>query len=234
MTRKIRSRQELLPIRVEVEIVGLYEELSPPWRLGSADPTPSVDWDRAIFGDRKRHLRRNRTSAETPSEACCIIGRRPQATVQRGASAAASSLPAARVGVVDAAGDIDVSWSTTAEPCVGAAARSASTYSSGCARPIAISCSRGAVSRASIWNEFVFERALDGAPVIGPFGMALRSFAGEASRKGNGRRRYQVHLPIGGCPDVLPSLHNKFGPGQARQPPARASEGSASASRRGF
>jgi hypothetical protein len=40
MTRKSRSRQEVPPIRVEVEIVRLYEELSPPWRLGSADPTP--------------------------------------------------------------------------------------------------------------------------------------------------------------------------------------------------
>ena len=54
MTRKSRSRQEVPPIRAEVEIVRLYEELSPPWRLGSADPTPPVDWDQAIFGDRKR------------------------------------------------------------------------------------------------------------------------------------------------------------------------------------
>jgi hypothetical protein len=54
MTRNIRSGQEVPPIRAEVEIVGLYEELSPPWRLGSADPTPPVDWDRAIFGDRNR------------------------------------------------------------------------------------------------------------------------------------------------------------------------------------
>ena len=40
MTRKIRFRQEVHPIRAEVEIVRLSEELSPPWRLGSADPTP--------------------------------------------------------------------------------------------------------------------------------------------------------------------------------------------------
>jgi len=59
MTRKIRSRQGVAPIRAEVEIVRLYEELSPPWRLGSADPTPPVDWDQAIFGDRKRHISRN-------------------------------------------------------------------------------------------------------------------------------------------------------------------------------
>jgi hypothetical protein len=54
MTRKIRSLQEVPPIRAEVDIAGLYEELSPPWRDGSADPTPPVDWDQAIFGDRRR------------------------------------------------------------------------------------------------------------------------------------------------------------------------------------
>jgi hypothetical protein len=54
MTRKIRPRQEVPSIRAEVEIVRLYEELSSPWRLGSADTTPPVDWNQAIFGDRKR------------------------------------------------------------------------------------------------------------------------------------------------------------------------------------
>jgi hypothetical protein len=55
MTRKIRSIQAIPPIRAEVDVVGLYEELSPPWRDGSTDPTRPVDWDRAILGDRKRH-----------------------------------------------------------------------------------------------------------------------------------------------------------------------------------
>jgi hypothetical protein len=54
MTRKIRPRQEVARIRAEVEIVRLYEELAPPWRLGSADPAPPVDWRQAIFGGRKR------------------------------------------------------------------------------------------------------------------------------------------------------------------------------------
>ena len=54
MTRKIRSLQEASPIRAEADIGALYEELSPPWSVGSADPTPAADWDRAIFGDRKR------------------------------------------------------------------------------------------------------------------------------------------------------------------------------------
>ncbi len=54
MTRKIRSVQEVPPFRAEVEIAGLYEELSPPWRIGSADPTPPVDWGQAIFGDPRR------------------------------------------------------------------------------------------------------------------------------------------------------------------------------------
>ncbi len=53
MRRKTRSLQEVPPIRAEIDIVGLYEELSPPWRVGSADPTPPVDWDQAIFSDRK-------------------------------------------------------------------------------------------------------------------------------------------------------------------------------------
>jgi hypothetical protein len=57
MTRKIGSFPEVPPIRTQVDRVGLYEELSPPWRLGSADPTPPVDWRQAIFGDRKhRHI----------------------------------------------------------------------------------------------------------------------------------------------------------------------------------
>jgi hypothetical protein len=57
MTRKIGSFPEVAPIRAQVDRVGLYEELSQPWRLGSADPAPPVDWDRAIFGDRKhRHI----------------------------------------------------------------------------------------------------------------------------------------------------------------------------------
>jgi hypothetical protein len=56
MTRKIRSFPEV-SIRAEVDRAGLYEELSPPWRLGLAGPTPPVDWDRAIFGGRKhRHI----------------------------------------------------------------------------------------------------------------------------------------------------------------------------------
>ena len=192
-----------------------------PGRLGPGD-----------FRRPKTSLRRNRTSAETPSEACCIIGRRPQATVQRGASAAASSV----VGSPRRRRRRSWRHRRVLATDGGALRRrgGASTYSSGCARPIAISCSRGAVSRAASAIIPVFERALDRAPVIGPFGMALRSFAGEASRKGNRWRRHQVHLPIGGRPDVLPSLQNKFGPGHARQPPARASEGSASASRRGL
>jgi hypothetical protein len=57
MTRKIGSFAEVPPIRAQVDRVGLYEELSPPWRLGSPDPTPPVDWNTAIFGDRKhRHI----------------------------------------------------------------------------------------------------------------------------------------------------------------------------------
>ena len=52
MTRKIRSLQRVPPIRTQVDIVSLYDELAPPWRLGSA--APQVEWDRAIFGDRKR------------------------------------------------------------------------------------------------------------------------------------------------------------------------------------
>jgi hypothetical protein len=53
MTRKIRSLQRVPPIQTQVDIVSLYEELAPPWRLGLAAPPP-VEWDRAIFGDRKR------------------------------------------------------------------------------------------------------------------------------------------------------------------------------------
>jgi hypothetical protein len=50
MTRKTRCRQEVHPIRAEVEIVGLHEELSRPRRLGSADPTPQVDRRQAAGG----------------------------------------------------------------------------------------------------------------------------------------------------------------------------------------
>ena len=54
MTRKIRSLQKVPPLRAEIDLVGLYDELSPPWMVGSADPISPVDWDQAIFGDRRR------------------------------------------------------------------------------------------------------------------------------------------------------------------------------------
>ena len=54
MPRKIRSLQEAPPIRAEIDLVGLYEELSPPWMVGSADPMSPAGWDRAIFVHRGR------------------------------------------------------------------------------------------------------------------------------------------------------------------------------------
>ena len=47
MARKNRSLRRVDPRLAEIDIVGLYEELPPVWRLGSTDPAPP-DW---TFGD---------------------------------------------------------------------------------------------------------------------------------------------------------------------------------------
>ena len=54
MARKTRSPRDIAPIRTELDLPGLYEELSPPWKDGSVDPMPPADWDPAVFGARKR------------------------------------------------------------------------------------------------------------------------------------------------------------------------------------
>ena len=54
MARKNRSLRVGSPKPVEIDVVSLYDELAPPWMLGSPDPTVPV-WSRAIFGGGKHH-----------------------------------------------------------------------------------------------------------------------------------------------------------------------------------
>jgi hypothetical protein len=56
MARKTSSPQKVRPTGTEVDRIGLYEELSPPWTLGSMDRTPPVDWGSALFG-KQAHAR---------------------------------------------------------------------------------------------------------------------------------------------------------------------------------
>ena len=53
MPRRNRSVRKGAPTRTDVDRLELYEELTPPWRLGSADPIAPAEWDRSVFGDRK-------------------------------------------------------------------------------------------------------------------------------------------------------------------------------------
>ena len=48
MARKNRSLQKGSPKPVDIDVVGLYDELAASWRLGSPDTTVPV-WSRAIF-----------------------------------------------------------------------------------------------------------------------------------------------------------------------------------------
>jgi len=54
MTRKIRSLRKGSAKPVDIDAVGLYDELSPSWKIGSPDPAVPV-WSRAIFGGGKHH-----------------------------------------------------------------------------------------------------------------------------------------------------------------------------------
>ncbi len=54
MARKNRSLRKGSLKPVDIDVVGLYNELAPPWKLGSPDTTVPV-WSRAIFGERKHH-----------------------------------------------------------------------------------------------------------------------------------------------------------------------------------
>jgi hypothetical protein len=54
MARKNRSLPKGSPKPVEIDVVGLYDELAPSWKLGSPDTTAPA-WSRAIFGGRKHH-----------------------------------------------------------------------------------------------------------------------------------------------------------------------------------
>jgi len=54
MARKYRLLRKGNPKPVEVDVVGLYNELAPPWKLGSPDFTVP-EWSRAIFGGGKHH-----------------------------------------------------------------------------------------------------------------------------------------------------------------------------------
>ena len=200
-----------------------------PGRLGPGD-----------FRRPKTHYVATAHRAETQSEACCIIGRRAQATVQRGAPAAARGLPAARVGVVlgsvvaAPAADIDrMSWSSTGSPvgrpCVGAAARSASASSSGCARPVAISCARSDRGTArgdqSSANHSRSNARSTARRRSGRSGWPS-PFAGEASRKVmGGVASPTVHLREWRMSLRLPSLRNKFGPGACTPQSARSFRG---------
>jgi hypothetical protein len=52
MARKNRSLRKGSPKPVDIDVVGLYEELAPPWKLGSPD-TAAPEWSREIFAGRK-------------------------------------------------------------------------------------------------------------------------------------------------------------------------------------
>ena len=55
MARKIRFPRKVLLARTETDALrDHYEELSPPWSLGSVDYRTAFDWDPAVFGARKR------------------------------------------------------------------------------------------------------------------------------------------------------------------------------------
>ena len=54
MARKDRSFRKGSPKPVDIDVVSLYDELGPSWRLGSPDTTVPV-WSREIFGGRKHH-----------------------------------------------------------------------------------------------------------------------------------------------------------------------------------
>lgn len=54
MAHKIRSLHKGSPKPAEIDVVGVYDELSPAWKLGSLDPTVP-EWSPAIFGERKHH-----------------------------------------------------------------------------------------------------------------------------------------------------------------------------------
>ena len=54
MARKNRSLRKGSPKAVEIDVVGLYDELAPPWKLGSPDTTVP-EWSGEIFGGGKHH-----------------------------------------------------------------------------------------------------------------------------------------------------------------------------------
>ena len=54
MASKNRSVRKGSSKPVDIDVVGLYDELAPSWRLGSPDTTVPV-WNWAIFGGGKHH-----------------------------------------------------------------------------------------------------------------------------------------------------------------------------------
>jgi hypothetical protein len=54
MARKNRSFRKGSDKPVDIDVVSLYDELVPSWRLGSPDTTVPV-WSRAVFGGQKHH-----------------------------------------------------------------------------------------------------------------------------------------------------------------------------------
>jgi hypothetical protein len=55
MAHKVRSPSKVPSTPTEIDALrDLYEELSPPWTLGSVDYRTPFDWDPAVFGTRKR------------------------------------------------------------------------------------------------------------------------------------------------------------------------------------
>ncbi len=54
MARKNRSLRKGSARPVEFDVLGLYDELAPSWKLGSPDTTVPA-WSREIFGGGKHH-----------------------------------------------------------------------------------------------------------------------------------------------------------------------------------
>jgi hypothetical protein len=54
MARKNRSLRKGTPKPVDIDVVGLYDELVPSWRLGSPDTMVAVR-SPAVFSGRKHH-----------------------------------------------------------------------------------------------------------------------------------------------------------------------------------
>jgi len=63
MARKNRSLRKGSPKPVDIDVVGLYDELAPSWKLGSPDTTVPV-WSQAIFGGGRHHAAAWQLSAD--------------------------------------------------------------------------------------------------------------------------------------------------------------------------